>query len=74
MMMQYFVIQDGGRLQLDFHNCKFLSPDCVGQMRITVPNFNKIGQTHLKMIHIIFFKMAAVRHLGFLKFEFSNSR
>jgi len=36
-----------------------------------VPNFVKIGQTLLRYDDLtVFFKMAAVRHLGFWKFKF----
>jgi len=37
-----------------------------GRICITVPNLNKIGQA--------VFKMAAVRHLGFVKFKYFNGR
>ena len=40
-----------------------------------VPNFIKISQTFAKMQrygNLTVFKMAAVRHLGFVKFEFLN--
>jgi len=37
------------------------------QICITVTNFTKIGQTIAEISHLTFFKMVAVRHLGFLK-------
>ena len=38
-----------------------------GLICIAVPNFTKIGQTADEISHLTIFKMAAVRHLGFLK-------
>ena len=32
-------------------------------------NFVKIGQTVVEILHLTIFKMAAVRHLAFLKFD-----
>jgi len=37
---------------------------------IAVPNFTKIGQTVAEISHLTIFKMAAVRHVGFLKILF----
>ena len=44
-------------------------------MCVIVPNFIKIGQTVADTWRFNgFFKMAAVRHLGFVKFEIFNGR
>ena len=37
---------------------------------IAVPNFTQIGQTVAEISHLTIFKMAAVRHDGFLKVLF----
>jgi len=37
-----------------------------------MPNFIKIGQTLQRYGDLTVFKMAAVRHLGFVKFKFFN--
>jgi len=41
-------------------------------MCVNVPNFIKSGQTvaEIRRLNGFFFKMAAIRHLGFLKFKF----
>ena len=43
-------------------------------MCVIVPNFIKIGQTLQTYGDLTVFKMAAVRHLGFVKFEIFNGR
>jgi len=43
-------------------------------MCVTVPNFIKIGQTFAIYGNSVVFIMAAVRHLGFLKFKLFNGR
>jgi len=43
-----------------------------GLICIIIPNFIKIGQTAAEIPHLTFFKMAAVRHLGFSKIDFLN--
>jgi len=50
-------------------------------MCITVPNLFKIGQNFMKIGKrlqrygdLTVFKVAAVRHLGFVKFKFFNGR
>jgi len=40
---------------------------------INIPNFIKIGRTAADISHLTFFKMAAVRHLGFKKIIFSET-
>jgi len=40
-----------------------------GPLCITKPNFIKIGQTVVEILHLTVFKMAAVRHLEFSKFK-----
>jgi len=39
---------------------------CRGSKCITMPNFVEIGQSVAEISHFWFFKMAAVRHLGFV--------
>jgi len=39
-----------------------------------MPNFIKIGQTLQRYGELTVFYMAAVRHLGFVKFEFFNGQ
>jgi len=46
----------------------------LGPICIIVPNFIKIGQKVAEMCDLTVFKMAAVRHLGLLKFNFFNGR
>jgi len=41
-------------------------------MCVILPNFIKIGHTVQRYSDLTVFKMAAVRHLGFAKFEFFN--
>jgi len=43
-------------------------------MCVTVPNFIKIGQTFAIYGNSVVFIMAAVRHLGFLKYKFLNGQ
>jgi len=43
-------------------------------MCVIVPNFVEIGQTVAEIWRFNLLKMAAVRHLGFLKFGFFNGR
>jgi len=58
---------------LDFEILKCLVSHQVGGLRcIIVPNFIKIGRTAAEILHLTFFKMAAVRHLGFFKIDFFN--
>jgi len=40
---------------------------------IAMPNFIKIGQMVAELLHLTFFKMAAILHLGFSKFDFSTA-
>jgi len=42
-------------------------------MHITIPNFIKIDQMAAELLHLMVFKTAVNRHLGFLKGEFLNS-
>jgi len=39
-----------------------------GQICIAIPNFTKIGQTVVDILHLTIFKIAAVCNLVFLKF------
>ena len=57
---------------LDFQEFEILTIDPLHEANIrhTVPNLIKIGQTVQRYGDLTVFKMAAVRHLGFVKFEF----
>jgi len=56
---------------LDFEILTFWFPDRFGGLRCNiVPNFIKIDRTAAEILHLTFFKMAAVRHLGFVKNSF----
>jgi len=53
---------------LAFEILKFLVNRQTGGLMCTaIPNFTKIGQTVAEILHLTFFKMAAVRHVVFLK-------
>jgi len=58
---------------------KFLNFQIFGAARVGMTNvhrhtnFIKIGQIVAEISHLTIFKMAAVRHFGFLKVDFLNS-
>jgi len=66
---QFFDFQDGRHPPswiLKF--CNFWSTVRLGgPICITVPHFTKIGQMVAEISHLTIFKMAAVRHVEFLK-------
>ena len=59
---------------LNFQKFKILTVDpLLGPICVIVRNFIKIGQTVAEILRFNgFLKMAAVRHLGFVKFEIFN--
>jgi len=64
--------QDGCRPpSLIFEILRFWFSIRLGGLRCIIePNFIKIGQTAAEILHLIFFKMATVGHLGFVKNRF----
>ena len=56
---------------MDYEIFKFLD-DCQigGLICIAVPNLTKIGQIVVEISYLMFFKMAAVRHLEIFKLIF----
>jgi len=68
-ILRFFYFQDGRRPPswiLKFLNF-WLTVILGSLICIAVPNFTKIDQTVAEISHLTIFKMAAVRHLGFLK-------
>jgi len=55
---------------LDFVILKFLVDRHIGWPYMHRRNFTKIGQTVAEISHLTIFKITAIRHLGFLKFDF----
>jgi len=60
--------EDGGRHHPGLMKNSKLSVHCRGLLCVNVPNFIKTGQTVAEIWRFngFFFKMAAVRHLGFV--------
>jgi len=69
---RFFVFQDGRRPPYwIFKFSNLWSIVSLGGLTcIAIPNFTEIGQMVAEMSHLTFFKMAAVRQLGFLKVRF----
>jgi len=68
--------EDGGRRHVGFSKIRnFYGRSPVVGQYVTVPNFVKIGHTVAEIWRFNgLFKMAVVRHLGFVKFDFFDGR